>query len=420
MHEIKKSEIKSPRKKHYDRRMHLRVDQRMSKRVMTQLVVAMVAVWGAITATAAPIIIPAAPQIGAESYLLIDAATGDVLASENARMRLPPASLTKIMTSYIIANEIEQGRITLDDRVPISVKAWRMEGSRMFIREGTEVSVSDLLRGIVIQSGNDASVAMAEYIAGDEEAFAGLMTQTAKSLGMNNTSFMNSTGLPDEMHYTTAEDLATLTHALINRFPEHYAIYSEKYFSYNDIRQANRNALLWRDDSVDGVKTGHTQAAGYCLVASAMENDTRLISVVMGARDERTRAAESQKLLNYGFRYYETVNLYAAGSSLKRVRVWSGLHESLEVGLDDAITLTIPRGGRDQLKAEINLQDVIEAPIERGQTLGALSLSLGDEMLVERPVVALNPVQAAGWLSSTLDDVQLMFIDLTGGDALTP
>ena len=392
----------------------------MSKRVMTQLVVAMVAVWGAMTATAAPIIIPAAPQIGAESYLVIDAATGDVLASENARMRLPPASLTKIMTSYIIADEIEQGRITLDDRVPISVKAWRMEGSRMFIREGTEVSVADLLRGIVIQSGNDASVAMAEYIAGDEEAFAGLMTQTAKSLGMNNTNFMNATGLPDEMHYTTAEDLAVLTRALINRFPEHYAIYSEKYFSYNDIRQANRNALLWRDDSVDGVKTGHTQAAGYCLVASAMENDTRLISVVMGARDERTRAAESQKLLNYGFRYYETVNLYAAGSSLKRVRVWSGLHESLEVGLDDAITLTIPRGGRDQLKAEINLQDVIEAPIERGQSLGALTLSLGDEMLVERPVVALNPVQEAGWLSSTLDDVQLMFIDLTGGDPLTP
>ena len=207
---------------------------------------------------------------------------------------------------------------------------------------------------------------------------------------------------------------------MINRFPEHYAIYSEKYFSYNDIRQANRNALLWRDDSVDGVKTGHTQAAGYCLVASAMENDTRLISVVMGARDERTRAAESQKLLNYGFRYYETVNLYAAGSSLKRVRVWSGLHESLEVGLDEAITLTIPRGGRDQLKAEINLQDVIEAPIERGQSLGALTLSLGDEMLVERPVVALNPVQEAGWLSSTLDHVQLMFIDLTGGDPLTP
>ena len=387
---------------------------------MTRLAAVLVALWGAMAATAAPIIIPAAPQIGAESYLLIDAATGDVLASENARMRLPPASLTKIMTSYIIADEIEQGRITLDDRVPISVKAWRMEGSRMFIREGTEVSVADLLRGIVIQSGNDASVAMAEYIAGDEEAFAGLMTQTAKSLGMNNTNFVNATGLPDEMHYTTAEDLAVLTRALINRFPEHYAIYSEKYFSYNDIRQANRNALLWRDDSVDGVKTGHTQAAGYCLVASAMENDTRLISVVMGARDERTRAAESQKLLNYGFRYYETVNLYAAGSSLKRVRVWSGLHESLEVGLDDAITLTIPRGGRDQLKAEINLQDVIEAPIERGQSLGALTLSLGDEMLVERPVVALNPVQEAGWLSSTLDDVQLMFIDLTGGDSLTP
>lgn len=312
------------------------------------------------------------PQIGSESYILIDATTGERLASENESMRLPPASLTKIMTSYIIADEIEAGRITLDDRVPISVKAWRMEGSRMFIREGTEVSVSDLLRGIIIQSGNDASVAMAEYIAGDEDTFAGLMNQTAQALGMANTHFMNATGLPDEMHYTTAEDLAKLTQSLIARFPQHYKIYSEKYFSYNDIRQANRNSLLWRDDTVDGVKTGHTQAAGYCLVASAEKDDTRLISVVMGTRDEQARAAESQKLLNYGFRYFETVNLYQAGASLKRVRVWSGLHETLEVGLDEAVVLTVPRGAREQLKAEIELLPVIEAPVTQGQSLGTL------------------------------------------------
>ena len=290
----------------------------------------------------------------------------------------------------------------------------------MFIREGTEVSVSDLLRGIIIQSGNDASVAMAEYIAGDEDAFAGLMNQTAQALGMANTHFMNATGLPDEMHYTTAEDLAKLTQSLIARFPQHYKIYSEKYFSYNDIRQANRNALLWRDDTVDGVKTGHTQAAGYCLVASAEKDDTRLISVVMGTRDEQARAAESQKLLNYGFRYFETVNLYQAGASLKRVRVWSGLHETLEVGLDEAVVLTVPRGAREQLKAEIELLPVIEAPVTQGQSLGTLVLSLDDEVLIERPVVALNAVQEAGFFASLLDDIQLMFLDLSGGDPLAP
>ena len=372
------------------------------------------------SASAASLIIPAAPQIGSESYILIDATTGERLASENESMRLPPASLTKIMTSYIIADEIEAGRIRLDDRVPISVKAWRMEGSRMFIREGTEVSVSDLLRGIIIQSGNDASVAMAEYIAGDEEAFAGLMNQTAQALGMTNTHFMNATGLPDEMHYTTAEDLAKLTQSLIARFPQHYKIYSEKYFSYNDIRQANRNSLLWRDDTVDGVKTGHTQAAGYCLVASAEKDDTRLISVVMGTRDEQARAAESQKLLNYGFRYFETVNLYQSGASLKRVRVWSGLHETLEVGLAEAVVLTVPRGAREQLKAEIELQPVIQAPVTQGQSLGKLALSLDDDVLIERPVVALNAVQRAGFFASLLDDIQLMFLDLSGGDPLAP
>jgi len=222
------------------------------------------------------------------------------------------------------------------------------------------------------------------------------------------------------MHYTTAEDLAKLTQSLIARFPQHYKIYSEKYFSYNDIRQANRNSLLWRDDTVDGVKTGHTQAAGYCLVASAEKDGTRLISVVMGTRDEQARAAESQKLLNYGFRYFETVNLYQSGASLKRVRVWSGLHETLEVGLAEAVVLTVPRGAREQLKAEIELQPVIQAPVTQGQSLGKLALSLDDDVLIERPVVALNAVQRAGFFASLLDDIQLMFLDLSGGDPLAP
>ena len=274
-----------------------------------------------ITLSAAPIIIPAPPQLATEGHILLDAATGTVLVEQNSEVRLPPASLTKIMTSYIIASEIEQGRIALDDEVPISVKAWKTGGSRMFVREGTDVKVSDLIRGIVVQSGNDASVAMAEFIAGDEIAFADIMNQMAARLGMENSEFRNATGLPDESHYTTARDLSVLATALIQDFPEHYKIYQEKYFSYNDIRQANRNSLLFRDDSVDGVKTGHTQAAGYCLVASAEKGDMRLISVVMGATSERARAVESQKLLNYGFRYYESIKLYEPLESLRQVRV---------------------------------------------------------------------------------------------------
>ena len=274
------------------------------------------------TALAAPRIIPAPPQLATEGHILLDAATGTVIIEENAEMRLPPASLTKIMTSYIIASEIQQGRISLDDLVPISVKAWKMEGSRMFIREGTEVKVADLIRGIVIQSGNDASVAMAEFIAGDEDAFADVMNQVAQKLGMTRTQFKNATGLPDEGHYTTAKDLSILARALIRDFPEHYKVYKEKYFSYNDIRQANRNSLLWRDDAVDGMKTGHTQAAGFCLVASAEKKDMRLVSVVMGATSERARSTESQKLINYGFRYFESVKLYDGLESLRRVKVW--------------------------------------------------------------------------------------------------
>ena len=367
---------------------------------------------------AAPRIIPAPPQLATEGHILMDAATGTVIIEENAEMRLPPASLTKIMTSYIIASEIQQGRISLDDLVPISVKAWKMEGSRMFIREGTEVKVSDLIRGIVIQSGNDASVAMAEFIAGDEQAFADIMNQFAQKLGMTRTQFKNATGLPDEGHYTTAKDLSLLARALIRDFPEHYKVYKEKYFSYNDIRQANRNSLLWRDDAVDGIKTGHTQAAGFCLVASAEKEDMRLVSVVMGATSERARTTESQKLINYGFRYYDSVQLYDGLESLRRVKVWGGLHESLDVGIEAPARLTIPNGARSALAAEVTLDPVIKAPVRQGQALGVLRISLEGETLLERPVVALNGVDEAGLVSSLIDEVSLFFLSLFSGDPL--
>ena len=370
------------------------------------------------TALAAPRLIPAPPQLATEGHILLDAATGTVIIEENAEMRLPPASLTKIMTSYIIASEIQQGRISLDDLVPISVKAWKMEGSRMFIREGTEVKVADLIRGIVIQSGNDASVAMAEFIAGDEDAFADVMNQVAQKLGMTRTQFKNATGLPDEGHYTTAKDLSILARALIRDFPEHYKVYKEKYFSYNDIRQANRNSLLWRDDAVDGMKTGHTQAAGFCLVASAEKKDMRLVSVVMGATSERARSTESQKLINYGFRYFESVKLYDGLESLKRVKVWGGLHESLDVGIEAPVQLTIPNGARGALAAEVTLDPVIKAPVGQGQTLGLLRISLEGETLLERPVVALNAVDEAGFVSSLIDEVSLFFLSMFSGDPL--
>lgn len=373
-------------------------------------------VFWSLESTAAPVIIPSAPQLAVESYILIDATTGKILVDHNAQVRLPPASLTKIMTSYVIASEIEQGRISLSDLVPVSVNAWRMEGSRMFIQEGTQVSVEDLLRGIVIQSGNDASVAMAEFIAGSEQTFAEMMNQLAEWLGMHNSQFRNATGLPDEAHYTTAADLAILTSALIQRYPQHYKTYQEKYFTYNDIRQANRNSLLFRDETVDGVKTGHTKAAGYCLVASSQQKGMRLISVVMGASSERTRASETQKLLTYGFRFYETVSLYKAQDNLRKVRVWGGLHESIQLGIEEDLAITIPRGQRDQLTASIQVDPIIRAPLTRGQALGTLTLTLEGEILSEMRVLALNDVAEAGFFGWVWDELILIFTELISGD----
>lgn len=363
-------------------------------------------------------IIPAPPQLAAQGYLLVDAVTGTVLVEHNSKQRLPPASLTKIMTSFVVAAEIEKGTISLRDSVNISVKAWRMEGSRMFIQEGTRVTVQDLLRGIVIQSGNDASVALAEHIAGSEEAFVDVMNQHASRLGLDDTSFVNVTGLPDENHYTTAEDLSALTIALIERFPEHYKLYSEKYFTYNNIRQPNRNSLLWRDNTVDGVKTGHTEAAGYCLVASAQRDGMRLVSVIMGTASEQARATESQKLMTYGFRYYETVALYSADESLKKVRVWGGSHSSINIGLENDVVVTIPRGARDYLAAHMDISAEILAPLSKGQKLGTLAVRMKEEVLLSATLVALNAVEEAGFFSRIWDEIALFFLRLFGGDPL--
>jgi D-alanyl-D-alanine carboxypeptidase (penicillin-binding protein 5/6) len=313
---------------------------------------------------------------------------------------------------------LRAGTISNADEVLISVKAWRMKGSLMFIREGTRVSVEDLIRGVIIQSGNDASVALAEHIAGSEEAFVDVMNQQAERLGMTNTHFMNSTGLPDENHYTTARDMARLTVELINRFPEHYKIYSETSFTYNNISQRNRNKLLFRDKTVDGVKTGHTEAAGYCLVSSAVRDDMRLVSVVMGALTEPARAIESQKLLTYGFRYFETATLYAGNESLKRVRVWGGTHESINLGLSQDIVVTLPRGARTGLTASTVVDREIHAPLTSGQELGKLTIQISDEESLSQPLVALNAVERAGLFSRLWDAISLFFLNLFGGDPL--
>ncbi len=364
--------------------------------------------------SARPVIIPAAPQLSSTAYLLVDANTGTVLVERNADQQLPPASLTKMMTSYIVSSEIESGNLKPADLVNISVKAWKMGGSKMFIREGTQVPVQDLLRGVIIQSGNDASVALAEHVAGSEGAFADVMNQQAALLGMSNSHFKNATGWPIEGHLTTARDLSILARALVNDYPEHYSYYSEKYFQYNGITQPNRNKLLFRDKSVDGIKTGHTDAAGYCLVSSAQKNGMRLIAVVMGTRSEEARAVESQKLLSYGFRYYQTHKLYSAGDELQTARVWAGLSPEVALSVRDDIFLTIPRGAEKELQAQLAVDEIIKAPLKPGQELGQLTVKLKDEMLVDTPLVARDQVAEAGFFARLVDNIKLFFFTLFG------
>lgn len=359
-------------------------------------------------------LMPSPPQLAASSYLLVDVNSGKVIVQYNPDERYPPASLTKMMTSYIVEAELSKNSISLDDMVPISVKAWRKGGSKMFVREGTNVRLEDLLKGVIIQSGNDASIALAEYIAGDEDAFAEIMNQQARLLGMNLTHFRNATGWPAKDHLTTARDMSVLATAIIKDYPEHYAIYAEKEFTYNDITQPNRNGLLWRDPSVDGLKTGHTEEAGYCLVASAERDGMRLVSVVMGAKSARSREQETQKLLSYGFRYYKTHRLYSANEVLVSPKVWAGAAETVDLALADPVVLTIPRGERDALKATVEVDTNITAPLEAGKSYGVLKITYNGEILERRQLLAVNAVEPASFVDRMWDLSVLFVRDILG------
>jgi len=352
--------------------------------------------------------VPRAPQIDARGYLLMDAASGNIIVEHNADQRLPPASLTKMMTAYIAEAELQKGNISEQDMAPISVQAWKMGGSRMFVREGTRVSVGDLLRGIIIQSGNDASVAMAEFIAGSEDAFADLMNQHARRLGMNDSHFVNSTGWPAENHYTTARDMAILARAITRDFPEHYDIYAEKEYTYNGITQHNRNKLLWRDNTVDGLKTGHTEEAGYCLSASAKRDGMRLIAVVLGTASENARAQEIQKMFNFGFRFFETHQLYAADEAITQTKVWKGQTDQLNLGLAQPLSITVPRGRYKDLQASTNIQQPVVAPVAKGTELGEVEIRLGDEVVATRKLVAVEEVEKGSWWRRILDSLLML------------
>ncbi|HEC05962.1 MAG TPA: D-alanyl-D-alanine carboxypeptidase [Thiolapillus brandeum] len=361
----------------------------------------------ALPAQAAPV--PAAPKIAATGHLLMDYHSGAILAENNAGKRLEPASLTKIMTAYTVFKELEEGNISLNDQVLVSKKAWKTPGSRMFIEVGKQVSVDDLIHGMIIASGNDACVALAEHIAGNEEAFAALMNKHVLELGMENTHFTNATGLPDPNHYTTPEDILKVTRAVIREFPQFYPLYSIKEFTYNGITQKNRNRLLWRDPSVDGVKTGHTEAAGYCLVTSAKRENMRLLSVVMGTASDSARAKESQTLLNFGFRFYQTHRLFDGGETLKQLRVWKGEVDNLNLGLEEDLYVTIPRGSYNKLTARIHLKDSIMAPVPRGKVLGKVIIEHDGEIIKEVPLVALRGVREGGIIHNLVDSVLMIF-----------
>ncbi len=364
----------------------------------------------ALSVGAAPRPVPAPPAVAASGYILQDFHTGKIIASSKADERLQPASLTKLMSAYIVFTELKKGSIALTDEVLISETAWRTGGSRMFVEAGSRVTVEDLLKGMIVQSGNDATVALAEHVAGTEGAFAELMNHEAKLLGMTSSNFQNASGLPGKEHYTTARDLATLTRALIANFPDYYPWYSQKEFTYNNITQPNRNSLLWRDPTVDGVKTGHTNSAGYCLVTSALRDGMRLISVVLGAKSPDARARESQKLLNYGYRFYETRRLYAAGEALSKNKLWKGESSEIESGVNEDIYITIPRGQDEALSATIQVQDQIIAPVDKGTSLGNVTVAFGDETLVEQTLVALDDY-AEGGIIQRLKDTALLFFE---------
>lgn len=354
-------------------------------------------------------IVPAAPKINASSYLVMDFNSGDLLVQENTDQKLPPASLTKIMTIYVVASELKNGKISLEDQVLISEKAWRTQGSKMFIEVDKKVKLDDLLHGVIIQSGNDASVALAEYISGTEEVFADLMNKHAERLGMINTHFVNSTGWPDPDHYTTAGDLAKLAQALIRDYPLVYDYHKIKDFTFNKIKQHNRNKLLWQDRSVDGIKTGHTEEAGYCLVASAIREDMRLISVVMGTDGPNTRAKASQALLNYGYRFYETHKLYSADDLITSVKVWKGDVDNLKLSINKDLYITVPRGQFDKLEPLVEIDNQVIAPVDQGEQKGVLNIMLGNKTIASMPLLAMESIPEGGIINRLKDEVRLLF-----------
>lgn len=367
-------------------------------------------------ATSADAQVPSPPELGATSYILMDFHSGETIVDKVPDLRVEPASITKLMTSYVVFRELEDGDLGLDDMVLISEKAWRTGGSRMFVEVGTEVSVENLLKGVIVQSGNDASVALAEHVAGSEEVFAQMMNAEAERLGMSDTNYLNATGLPAPDHYTTARDVAVLARALIRDFPGYYQWYAQREFTYNGITQPNRNLLLARDRSVDGLKTGHTEAAGYCLATSAERDGMRLISVVMGTASENARATASQSLLNFGFRFFETFKLYSAGDVIASAPVWKGAQDEMQLGTADDIFVTVPRGRQDALSAETMIPARPIAPFSRGESFGTLEIGFDGEPRIARDLVVLEDVPLAGWWGRTTDGIGLWFDGLFGGD----
>ena len=358
--------------------------------------------------------VPNSPELDLKSYILIEPNTNTIIAEFNSDSQIEPASMTKIMTSYVLADQIANDLVSLDDQVLISEKAWRMEGSKMFIEAGKKVSISDLLKGIIIQSGNDASVAIAEYAGGTESGFVDLMNSYAASLGMNNTIFQNSTGLPDDNHFSSAKDLATLTSHFINKFPYEYSLYKEKQFTFNNIKQLNRNKLLWRDESSDGVKTGHTQSAGYCLVGSAQRGDMRLITVVAGSKSDNDRFLSSQRLLEYGFRFFATQKVLNANQEYKNITIWGGQEDSLSIGVLEDTSITLPRSSFKDLKVNYKYSNNLQAPISIGQKVGTLEITSGEEVVLVSELVALKDIAAKGFFGRLWSKFVLWIFSLFG------
>lgn len=358
---------------------------------------------------AAPTIIPPAPDINARGYVLMDANTGQILAEKNMNKRMAPASLTKLMTLYITATTLAQGQINITDKVRISKAAWKTGGSRMFVKLGSHVPLQDLIEGIIVASGNDACVAVSEYIAGSQNSFAQLMNQTAAKLGMKNSHFVDATGLPRPGHYSTPYDLAILVRAIITHYPQYYHWYKQKWITWNGIKQPNRNRLLWRDTAVDGLKTGHTSEAGYCLITSGMKHGMRLISVVMGTPSDSARANDSQALLNWGFRFYNSHKLFSAGKSIATPRVWLGASNTVPMGLTQDLYVTIPMGQYNNLKANLALAPRLTAPIVKGKPYGNVVVTLGGKVIAKAPLVALASDQKGGLWSRFIDHIALFF-----------